>query len=110
MLLHLLESFIEATPNCLFHTVTGLYCPGCGGTRALFLFLQGHWLLSFLYHPLVVYGFFVCIFLFIKRILCRNSVPNFFWLWGALILLAANFIIKNAAILLFHRDLMTYLL
>ena len=39
---------------CVFHEVTGLYCPGCGGTRAFRLLLSGHILQSFLYHPAVV--------------------------------------------------------
>ena len=41
-------------PPCLFHSLTGLYCPGCGGTRAFRLLLSGHILQSFLYHPAVV--------------------------------------------------------
>ena len=41
---------------CIFHSVTGLYCPGCGGTRALRLLLHGDILQSLYYHPLVLYG------------------------------------------------------
>jgi len=36
---------------CLFQRMTGLYCPGCGGTRAVRALLSGHPVLSFLYHP-----------------------------------------------------------
>ncbi|MGN0372670.1 MAG: DUF2752 domain-containing protein [Enterocloster sp.] len=41
---------------CLFQLFTGLYCPGCGGTRALRALLHGKLILSFQYHPLVLYG------------------------------------------------------
>jgi hypothetical protein len=33
-------------PVCLFHKVTGLNCPGCGGTRAAYQLLHGHLLLA----------------------------------------------------------------
>jgi hypothetical protein len=31
-------------PRCLFHEATGLYCAGCGATRALYALLHGRWL------------------------------------------------------------------
>ena len=31
----------QRLPKCLFHEWTGLYCPGCGGTRALYALLHG---------------------------------------------------------------------
>ena len=40
---------------CLFRLATGLYCPGCGGTRALRLLLKGDLIGSLVYHPLVAY-------------------------------------------------------
>lgn len=29
-------------PACIFHSWTGLYCPGCGSTRAFYELLHGH--------------------------------------------------------------------
>lgn len=41
---------------CLFHLLTGFYCPGCGGTRAIRLLLRGQFLKSMQYHPFVPYA------------------------------------------------------
>ena len=30
-------------PSCPFHALTGLLCPGCGGTRALAALVAGRW-------------------------------------------------------------------
>ena len=46
---------ISWLPECEFLAVTGLYCPGCGGTRAVKSLLRGDLIRSFLYHPFVMY-------------------------------------------------------
>lgn len=43
---------------CLFHLITGFYCPGCGGTRAVRMLIHGRVLASFCYHPFVPYAAF----------------------------------------------------
>ena len=48
------EYFRQGCP-CLFRSLTGLYCPGCGGTRAVRYLLQGEIGRSLWYHPLVGY-------------------------------------------------------
>jgi len=34
-------------PQCAFHRLTGLNCPGCGATRGLYALLHGRWRLAF---------------------------------------------------------------
>ncbi len=50
-------------PPCMFHTATGLHCPGCGGTRMMHHLLNGHISaafrhnqLTFLLLPFILYG------------------------------------------------------
>jgi hypothetical protein len=42
-------------PVCLFHKVTGLNCPGCGATRALYALLHGNFLLALKDNALFVF-------------------------------------------------------
>ncbi len=42
------------SPPCLLRTITGWYCPGCGGTRAVRSLLRGDILISLVWHPVVV--------------------------------------------------------
>ena len=41
-------------PACLFHKLTGLNCPGCGGLRALHHLTRGNFLTAFQSNPLFI--------------------------------------------------------
>lgn len=41
---------------CVMRSMLGLYCPGCGGTRAFFLLIHGQIGKSLLYNPVVCYA------------------------------------------------------
>jgi hypothetical protein len=72
----LLYFFVEPKdgnlPKCLFHQVTGLYCPGCGVQRSFHALLHGHLLqamdhnlLFILLLPMII--FFISNFLWNKK-------------------------------------------
>ena len=44
----------ELFPKCLFYTLTGLKCPGCGSQRAIHYLFNGNIGSAFIVHPLLV--------------------------------------------------------
>lgn len=46
----------KIVPPCILLTLTGYYCPGCGGTRAVLALLRGDILYSLYCHPMVLYA------------------------------------------------------
>ena len=40
-------------PQCTFHQITGLLCPGCGTTRALHALLHGRIAEAFAFNPML---------------------------------------------------------
>jgi hypothetical protein len=38
---HLVNPYTMTLPHCPFHALTGLWCPACGSTRALFSLMHG---------------------------------------------------------------------
>lgn len=99
---------------CLFHTFTGLYCPGCGGTRAVKYLLQGQIRTSIQYHPLVFYMAVVALAELATwaaaKISGKPSIylghGNFF-IWLGVAVAAVNFIVKNVLLLFFGIDLLS---
>ena len=90
--------FFFLRQKCLFHLLTGYYCPGCGGTRAVKLLLTGHPLYSFIYHPLVLYGVFGLVVNTLLWLKNKNHHPSMKWLWVAILILVINFLVKNIAL------------
>ena len=41
-------------PPCMFHSITGFWCPGCGSTRAIHHLLHGHVGAALSLNPLLV--------------------------------------------------------
>lgn len=102
MLDNLIWIWQEGGIPCLFHMLTGLYCPGCGGTRALKALLLGRPILSFFYHPLIIYCAAVAVWFLGSYLL--------YWMTGkkryrvflppkaiyiGIALIAVNFAVKN---------------
>lgn len=103
---------LEKIPPCIFHYITGLYCPGCGGTRAVIALLSGKVFLSFILHPIVIYiVIFFLVFLcrFIKSIIYNEKktailLPS--WVYcGALGVVVINFLLKNILLVFFNIQL-----
>lgn len=101
---------------CLFHALTGYYCPGCGGTRAVYALLHGKIFQSFLYHPLVlciaVPGSWFMVSQSIERLSHgKYKIGMHFrdgYLWAALVLITVNFVIKNLALAIWQIDLLRF--
>lgn len=93
--------------------MTGLYCPGCGGTRAVWYLIQGHWLLSLRFHPLVLYS---VVILFLEagtylaaRVSGKRQIylgHEKLFLYVAAGIVAANFVIKNYFLIRYGIDLL----
>lgn len=87
---------------CFFSNVLGFYCPGCGGTRSLNALMHGRFLEAVWYHPLVPYGAVLYGGFMLTQGLGRLGFKfikpwkyHDWYLYGALIILGCNFLIKN---------------
>ncbi|MCC8167769.1 MAG: DUF2752 domain-containing protein [Clostridiales bacterium] len=93
----------EIIPPCIFHFLTGYYCPGCGGTRAIIALVHGQLLKSFMYHPFVAYIAVLGGWFMISQTIERISGYRIriglhyrnIYVWITLILIFGNWIIKN---------------
>ncbi len=102
---------------CVFYVVTGLYCPGCGGTRALKALLEGKILLSFCYHPVVAYCAALYLWFMISHTIEYLSGHRWnigmryrnLYLYLTLVIIIINTAVKDIALTAFHTDLLKLL-
>lgn len=55
-------------PPCFYHLTTGLYCPGCGCTRAVIALIHGDILLSLRENPLIITSLVYAVLLYIEPV------------------------------------------
>lgn len=92
---------------CMFQMLTGFYCPGCGGTRAVVGLLRGRLIKSLLLNPFVLYVAVVGGWFMISQTIQRLSKGKLsigmkyreIYLWISLVLVVANFLVKNILLL-----------
>ncbi len=108
-----LLSVLKLEGECDFHNKTGLYCPGCGGTRALFALLRGNVLLSIYYYPIIPYvaGIF-CLWAvrYIVSVLwpdgpIRKMPYKMGYVYAGIIIFYANWLLKNLGIYVFGIEM-----
>lgn len=97
---------------CFFLTVFGIYCPGCGGTRALLALLHGRILSALWYHPFIPYFAVVYLGFLLTQGLQRLGVKrvrgwrfHYWYLWAGIAIIALNWAVKNILLLGFHLSM-----
>lgn len=114
--------FVNYIKPCPIRQVTGYYCPGCGGTRALDYFLEGQLFQSFFYHPVILYSFAIYLSFMISNtlqilldllaymtghVLVKKRIGMIYrdaYLWLCLFVILVNFVVKNIFVV-FHIHL-----
>lgn len=105
-------SFYNTKGSCGMKYLFHLYCPGCGGTRAIDMLLHGRILKSLMYHPIIVYLALYFLSYYIPAFL------QFFGLWkkqinymiyvymlvGMLAVIVVHFVIRNVLLTVFGID------
>lgn len=88
--------------GCVALRLLGIYCPGCGGTRAVDAFWAGRIWESVRLHPLVPYSIVLYLIFMGSQLLfylskgrVRRIGFHSWFLYGALVIMIVNWLLKN---------------
>lgn len=96
-----LNKFIKI-PQCFLYKKTGIYCLGCGATRALYSLISGNVFRSIYYNPFVLYIIGVDVYFLITESISKvfKRKNNFFirniniYIYIGIFILILNWLIK----------------
>ena len=114
--LRMIGKIMNGQMPCLFQEITGLYCPGCGGTRAVKALLKGEVISSFLYHPFILYMVILAVIFAVSYLLyMKTKNPKFRlcfdnkYAYIGIGIIVINFILKNYVLVIEGVDLLSAL-
>lgn len=84
-------------PVCILHYLTGLYCPGCGGTRAAHALLNGQPLAALAWNPFVILIVpIIVVCLLYDQHLRKRRGEGIKYLWHVVLgVIAVFFVLRN---------------
>lgn len=92
----------EIFPNCLFHSLTGFYCPGCGSQRALHSLLHLNFSQVVGYNFLFIPAALFIVYHYLHRLINQWlgwNLPNLFYKnntpWVILVIVVIFWIARN---------------
>ncbi len=98
--------------TCVMHRILHLYCPTCGGTRAVSALLQGKILRALSFFPPVLFAALIGIELHVRTLIsyCKKdwtplrSFPKSRWIWLG-ISVGIWFVLRNLLLIFWQIDL-----
>jgi hypothetical protein len=106
------------TPPCIFRTLTGLFCPGCGTRSALIQLSQGNFKAAWRLNPLAVIALPVGLYFVISQAHIAStgrSLPRLFlppaWIWTLFIFLLLYWVARNVPLypfILLHPTILQF--
>lgn len=83
------DPMAEAAPKCVFKTLTGYDCPGCGSQRAIHALLQGNFAAAWHFNAAIFFAAPLCIALAtnLKPIRRLKRSPAFYVILALLIII-----------------------
>lgn len=104
------ENALSELTDCPAHKLFGLYCPFCGGTRAIGSLLKGDVLASLTYNPAILPG--IVAFIGYDIVVFKNIITNKspiihihkpVWI-SLVVILLINWIVRNMLLLVWNID------
>jgi len=92
---YFLNKYFHFSIPCLFHEITGFYCPGCGITRMLFSLFRLEIYQAFRYNPLVFILFFSYIFYKILQLFDNKIIIKEKYIMILLVIVIVYGILRN---------------
>ncbi len=88
--------------KCFLYEYTGLYCPACGGTRAVNALLHGDFLLALGYNllillllPVFLYAGYLIIYMIVKKKSVNSLLIKPYLLWLFFMVIILYFLFRN---------------